>query len=524
VSAAPDPPAPSEPPPPPEPAEEQERERHIGKWAPITLAAIVVLGAGLAILQTNASTNESNTARETTRTAVEALRAGVVDRAADGLQDRVAAERESLPYRDPLSEAPADEVQQAQGEIPDLTGSTRLEALSVEARRLSLKQAALTETRVTWNDRSTQYTTVIAVLAVALFFVGFSMVVRGRVSPIFYVTGLVVAGFVVLWATWIHELAIPHTPDEAVTQTAKGLTERTQGQLTRAIASFDRAIALEPDYAPAYSGRSAAEAQRANPDIFTTGAVTAAAGGSSGALEDAARADDLSDGSDPVALGLLALGAFHTGDYAGAIEAADRILEVNDRAVEALLLKSAAQVGAGDTAGAEASARDARELLQGVTASAGLRRLVRDYLTYLEAIAAANPDRAAEAERLAARTIAVETGLALGQEVSGELPAGGSAKVTGLRLANGRIEGRLELRDLPPNTSVATLGYERPTEDGPWVQPADDALFESVQGNLNRDFSVPVAGTCAPTAVQTRVYLNGVLADTATAPGTAPTC
>ncbi len=87
-------------------------------------------------------------------------------------------------------------------------------------------------------------------MGVEKIFVGFSMVVRGRVSPIFYVTGLIVTGFVVIWATWIHELAVPHTPDEAVTQTAKGINERTQGQLTRAIRSFDRAIAL--DQQPAF--------------------------------------------------------------------------------------------------------------------------------------------------------------------------------------------------------------------------------------------------------------------------------
>ena len=42
-----------------------------------TLATFVVLGAFLAILNTEASVNELNTARETTRTAVRAMRANV---------------------------------------------------------------------------------------------------------------------------------------------------------------------------------------------------------------------------------------------------------------------------------------------------------------------------------------------------------------------------------------------------------------------------------------------------------------
>ena len=67
----------SEPQQPPEPAEPEEERDPLKRRIAVTLAVVVLLGGGLAILQTDASVQESNTARETTRVAVRALRANV---------------------------------------------------------------------------------------------------------------------------------------------------------------------------------------------------------------------------------------------------------------------------------------------------------------------------------------------------------------------------------------------------------------------------------------------------------------
>jgi tetratricopeptide (TPR) repeat protein len=505
------------------PGEAGEGDRHIGRWAAITLAAIVLLGAGLAILQVDASRNESNTARETTRTAAEALRAGVIANAAQGVEDRIDAERDALAFRSPLSGDP-EALARAQARLPDISKVERLDGLRHEAQRLTLKQAALTETRVTWNTRSTQYTTVIAVLSVALFFVGFSIVVRGPLSPGFYAAGLVVAGLVVVWAAWIHHLPVPETADAAIERTAQGRVEMQNGHPAEARRAFDDAVGLDGDFAAPYSGRAATAVQLANPDIFATGAVTDRSGASRRALEDAERAVSLSDGRDPIALGLVALGAFYTGDYERAAATADRLLEVNDRAVAALLLKSAAQVAVGDQPDAQASLDRARELLQGIEASTAVRTFVADELTYLEWVAAREPDRAAAAAALQARLVRAETGLALDREIPGRRPARGGVQVTGLRYADGRLQGRIAFRDLPKGTALTALAFSRPTEGGAWVQPAELALFRSVGGDGRDDVSVSVPGECAPTEVQVRIFLDGELVETATAPGVAATC
>ena len=84
-------------------AEVEEPPDHLKRNIALTLAALIVLGAGIAILQVDASANESNTARQTTRVAVQALRANVVADTVSGLQPVLAAERDFLAFRRPLA-------------------------------------------------------------------------------------------------------------------------------------------------------------------------------------------------------------------------------------------------------------------------------------------------------------------------------------------------------------------------------------------------------------------------------------
>ena len=143
---------------------------------------------------------ESTTARETTRTAVRAMSANVATSTLLGVRSEVQAEHDFLPFRRPLDDgAPSltdaagltaqpgsvSSAVQAAQQAPHEAATQRTGSAQLEAERQVLKQQALATTRVTWNTRSTQYTTVLAVLAAALFLVGFGLVVEGRsaVSP-----------------------------------------------------------------------------------------------------------------------------------------------------------------------------------------------------------------------------------------------------------------------------------------------------------------------------------------------------
>jgi tetratricopeptide (TPR) repeat protein len=518
-----------------------ERER-LKRTIAVSLASLVVLGGGLAILQVDASAHESNTARETTRTAVQAMRANVLADTVAGLQPQLQSERDFLPYRRPLDAsepslagavglAPprastvAGSLRVAQQALPDLGVGTLLTGLQFDAERLTLKQRALATTRITWNDRSTQYTTVIAVLAVALFLVGFALVAEGQVRRAAYTLGIAVGLFAAVWAAWVYHLPIPSTPDSAIDAAARGNVETTNGNYRAAITQFDRAIAEDNEYAAAYSGRARARLLDANPDYAVTRGVVESGGPMvAAAVEDARKALAL-NGRDIVSATLLALTSFYDGDYEAAGSATDEALALNGKVPDLWLLRSAIEVARGDPVAAKASLEHALSLLQGAEPSQRTRLLAASYLSYLAWLERHDPAHAAAARRLADMVVAVETRYTLG---GGPLPkappATGTATVRGLRFADGKLMARLVWRNLPDGTALSAIGYERTAPNGAWSQPADLALFATIGGSGSRAVSVPLERTCEPTSVRVDLYLNGAPTVSRTGPGVSPTC
>ena len=514
---------------PPDGGDEDSGDR-LSRWIPVTLAAIVLFGAALAIFQTRASTNESNTARETTRAAVGSLRGGVDENAAMRLEEDIAAERNSLVLRRPfasLSEPEAvtsSALARARAAVRVERAEQEIDKLSFNAERDSLKQAALAETRVTWNDRSTQYTTVIAVLAVALFLVGFSLAVKGRRRAAFYGLGLAVALLVVVWAAWIFSLSIPETSDEAIAATARGSVAVNGERYAQALAEYDRAVESDGDYAPAYTGRATARILADNPDLQRTGAVTGGSEEAAVAVADLRQALEVGADSDLLTFGILSLAAFYAGEYDRSVEAADEALVINDQVPDIWLLRSAAEVGRGDVAEARSSFLSGTQLLADAEPSRRTRDLVATYITYLEWLIANEPAVAEDAARLERQVVARETEFTLGREVSRTPPARGTVSIEGLRYRDGKLQMQIVWRDMPADTVLTALEFERPLRGGAWAQPPGAALFVTVSGSGRRVIAAPIERSCTPTEVRLDVYLNGAFAESATGPGDAPTC
>ncbi len=507
----------------------------------ISLASVVVLAGLLAVLQIDASVRESTTARETTRTAVRALRANVTESTILGLEDQLVGERDSVPFRRPFYEAapnltdavgiPRDDaaiaarIEATDSALPVEDMAEALSRLRYETARTTLKQQALATTRITWNTRSTQYTTVIAVLSAALFLVGFGLIVEGRLRSYSYVLGLVIAVFVIGWAAWIYHLPIPSTPDAAIEAAARASALSDQQDYRGAVAEYDAAIAVDSDYAAAYRGRAIARLLAANPDYRTTRAITDPGGKAADeAVRDAERALDLQEGPDFLGVSFLALEALYRGEFQEAIDRADEAIGLNPDVPDVRFLKSAAEVALGDLDAAKASRDGAIDLLRGSNPTERTRLLASTYLSYLEWVEWKAPRYADDAQMLADELVETETAFTLGRDVSGSVPAGADVEVKDLRYADGKITGRLLWRGLPPNTALTVLGYERPIADGPWTQPTDLALFINASGDGERRISVAIDRTCRPTEVRADVYLDGASALSQTGPGVAATC
>ncbi len=521
--------------------EGDEKPELLKPWVAITLAAIALLGAGLAIQQTRASVNEANTAREATRTAVQAQSASVIEGSVQQLESDLVAEDAFIPFREPFLEGggplllaggaePATEAQRqaairaTEEALPTERTEAALRGLEQDSAFLSLKQSALAETRGTWNDRSTQYTTVIAFLAVALFLVGFALVVGGPLRPVFYAIGIVFALVCLGWGAYIHSLSIPETPDPAIEATARGQVETGAREYGEAVASFDIAVDEDGDYAPAYASRAIARILAANPDFVITGAVTEENfGAAEGAIDDAVRALELND-RDSVTYAVLSLIAFYAGEYDQSIAAADEAIAINGEVPDSRLVKSASQLGLGDPDAASETLNAAFDLLDDAQPSPRTRALVSDYVNYMEWLIVAEPDVAEEAAAFEQFLVAAETGFNLDRELSGEAPARGTARVQDLRFENGRLRLTIAWNNLPPNTALTALGFERPIADRAWSQPADSALFRSVGGSGRQVVDAELQRVCKPTGVRVDLYLNGERVQTETGPGVRATC
>ena len=517
--------------------EDRRRKRKIA----VTLATLLVLGAGLTILQTDASIKESNSARETTRVAVRAMSANVVAATVANTRSDLQAESGFVPFRRPLDASipslaaaaglpspagrAAAERRTAQRAVPTAGLAQMLTALGVSAERLTLKQAALATTRITWNDRSTQYTTVIAVLAAALFLVGFGLVVEGSIRRSSYALGVAVGAFAAAWAVWIYLLPIPSTPDAAIDAAARGAVLSADGKYLAALAQYDRALGADDGYTAAYTGRARARLLAANPDYLATRAFTDPTGHAvAAAVLDAQRALDLGGHRDLLTVGILALTDFYRGDYEQAVSATDQALTINEGVPDVWLLRSAAQLALGDHAEASASLERALAPLRGTVPSDRTRLLSSTYLSYLASVAKRVPTEAADAQRLADRVVALETAFTLGRPVSASPLAKGSATIEGLRYADGNLTLRLRWTNLPKRTALSGVAYERPLVHGPWTQPADLALFATLGGSGHRDITVPLRRACKPTKVRVDLYLNGARNRSSTGPGVAATC
>ena len=468
------------------------------------------------------------------------MRANVLVSSVGGLQGDVAAERAFVPFRRPISSGtslttaaglPSDgastahRARAAQVAIPDLGIANLLVPLQIDAQRQTLKQRALATTRITWNTRSTQYTTVIAVLAVALFLVGFGLVVDGSIRGAAYTLGVAIGLFAALWATWIYFQPIPSTADGTIDATARGTTLAQNGHYRAAIAQYNRALSGGSGYAPAFTGRSRARLLAANPDYPATRAFTDRTGASTAsAAEDAQRALDLDGNRSLLSFGLVGLTAFYRGSYAEAVTATVGAATVNPGVPDVWLLRSAALVALGNEAGANASLTRALELLKGDDPSQQTRLLASTYLSYLGWVRRYVPAQAAAARRLADRTVSVETAFTLGEKLTNTAPTTGSVVVRGLRYAGGALTLTLEWHDLPKGTAVSAIEYERPLKAGAWAQPAQLALFATLGGTGHRVIRVPLKRVCQPTRVRADIYLDGARVRSQTGPGVAATC
>jgi tetratricopeptide (TPR) repeat protein len=504
----------------------------------VLLAAMAVLGAWIGILQVDATANEASTARETTRMAVRAQASAVVEHAVARLLDQVAAEADTLTLRptyaldltqvpelrgiDPASRRSKAQTKVRRALERDPATQRRLRRT---ARRQSLTRAALTDQRMAWKARAAQYRTVLTTLAVAIFLVGFTLVLTRGIRIIVLVPGLALAAYCLGWAVLIDVRPIPSTPTDAIEHTAEGQVQLEDGRTAQAISSFDAALAADGAYVTAYEERALAHFLAANPDYFATGAITDVEGADfAAALRDVRRALELGGDQSVTTLAVAGVLASADGDYDIAAARLASALELNGRVPGIMLQLAAVETARGNDAAADRWRDRALGQLDAAERSSRTRRLVAAYVTALEWVAHDVPERAEAASRQRDETIAQEMAAVAGTPMSGVAPASAAVGINDMSLTDGAVLIDLDIEGVAAGSPAAVVVSERPTPAGPWVQPPAESFvgpFARRDGPVPR---LPFDRACRPTAFRVDLYVNGALADSAATAGAEPSC
>ncbi|MEZ5240071.1 MAG: hypothetical protein R2716_14325 [Microthrixaceae bacterium] len=509
------------------------------RCAGITLAPLAILGASIGLLQTAASSNESAKAREATRLAVEAQTAQVLAEGLDASVRDAFAQVESFESR-PVFSGPRTSAR------PSASAPTRTSLRSAwpppsspssspspddwtsrrwagTAAATELFQKAAVAERIEWNAKASQYETVLTVLAIAVFLVGFTLVLGRKLRPPIAVPGALLALYCLGWAVVIYSHPIPSVDDDAVKQTAAGEVALQRIEGAEAVADFDAALEADPGYVPALSGRALARVVEDNPDLLETLAVTSPdAGTYRAALRDLSTALDNGGDRDPRTLSIASLLALLAGEWDRAGAFLDDASELNSTAAALYLWHAALEVAEGDTPAARDWLERARDQFGDIRG--GQRRaLVAQLLSLLEVVASREPAAADHARDLATDVVAAETAAAAGRALEPGAAGGSSLEVLEARYDDGVTTVRFELDGVDDAAAVALVGYERPAPGADWVQPAE-LHYTGPAADVGRGVTVRTPRRCTPVEYRFDLYVEGVRADSVEAPGTEPTC
>ena len=509
----------------------------------VTLAALAVLGAFIAILGGSAGGNESRTARDATRLASEAQAARVIALGADSTSELINAEIATLPLRpgfavDPEAAAAAgvtvDPAQEAvrveaaeqvlEGLFDAVGDQDVLFELQLEARRLTLEQAAVVEERVTWNARASQYETVVTVLGVALFLIGFTAVVGRKLRPPLALPGLILAIYCLGWSLHIYYKPIPDVPREAIELTAEGDVLLAEQRFDESIAAFDEAIELDDTYRPAVQGRSLTRAVKANPDLLNTFAITDSESETFQlAVIDILRALELGGEEDVGTTSTAGILALASGDLDQAAEAFETSIDLNPLTPGLHFAMSAVEEGRGNHEAAVEWRRSGADLLGPAVQGDSNRGYAALYYTLLEFVGSLTEDRVDQLIDLRDQTVAAESEIAAERRLTGQAD-GGSVAVEQVTFVDGQTTVNLSVTGVADDQVVTVVGYERPADGASFVQPSELFYVGPPVGSGGDGITLTTPRNCEPTEYRFDLYVEGVFVDSVVARGVTATC
>jgi tetratricopeptide (TPR) repeat protein len=221
-----------------------------------------------------------------------------------------------------------------------------------------------------WARKGGDFVTILKIFVLALFLLGLSTTVVGRIRLGFMITGVAVALTGSVWglAVWMQPVEQPstkaidayvHGAVDLNAASARGTsdTEKSREELKRSIASFTTAVEARPDYPEAYLGRGEAGYEL---DLLKEDGPT----GSQAALRDFRRAVSLGE-VDASVWHSLSRAEWWLGDYDASSAALGRALALTPTELGVNADKAEALLVDGDTGGFRKQLAAVRKLIVG---------------------------------------------------------------------------------------------------------------------------------------------------------------
>jgi len=266
-------------------------EERFKRLAAILIALVTVAGTIIAFLQSDAGARDDRANRDTKRYSMEAmgrkvsgdsrvnfdyngayqawyeldlLAASATARGDEAAAKRYQTLRDETARLSPLLTPPYFK--------PD-TGETDItryetEVYVVEITLLTERFTAASGVKEAWDSKSNTYIVHLTLLAVALFLYGLAVTISGQLTRwIFMGVGSAIAIVALIWAGAVFTKPVPDLREKtgAIEAYAEGVGLAYQDKHVEALAAFDKALGLAPDYANAFLAR--AESKQAQGDL-----------------------------------------------------------------------------------------------------------------------------------------------------------------------------------------------------------------------------------------------------------------
>lgn len=506
----------------------------------LLVVGITLLGSIVAYLQTAASNNEDEAARDSHRLAITGLgqqidtsaefqfayevytQAELLDRrrlisrgrqrSAVGTDaesafrlgaERFQAVRDSLTGLSPLLE------NEEYSETADPLFPTRYDAdVTVEPDLAQLRQEAKAEEADSYGGKADTYVAILTVLAVSLFLIGLSLTVVGRGRVLLLAPGVGLAAVCVLWTLVVAAGGVQKTPDPAIEAVGEGLRLIQRGDYEDAIEALDEAIDIRPDYATAYGYRADAHFVSGSSQETTFVSVTDPEN-LAAAIEDAEKAVELGADRDVGVVGSLGFYYFLQGDYDDAARLTNRALDFNDKLPTLWLNLGVIEAARGNDDRAEGYYDVGIDLLRDEPNEFVRGDIFAGGRTDLELLVLAEPELDEAAERFETQLTSAETELRLGDRGSSR---GATIETVALEQDGAFMAVDYVAEGLEDGTPLAFIGYHRTERDGPFVQPSqmvDFRRFEAADEGATA-FAFLSNGQCLPPGdYRVDVYAGG---------------